>query len=81
MFPGRECIRPASMAFQRVEIAGEKRVAWKKLMRAARCGSVHRVLSAWDSASADYKSIVACDSAACEKKLLWLRHNTGRLEI
>ena len=67
MFPGRECSSPASMTLQRVEMAGEKRVAWKKAMRAAICGSGHRVLAAWDVASADDELIVACDSAACEK--------------
>ena len=59
MFPGRECSSPASMALQRVEIAGEKRVAWKKAMRAARCGSGHRALAAWDGARADDDLIVA----------------------
>ena len=67
MFPGRECNSPASMALHRVEIDGEKSVAWKKAMRVARCGSWHRVLAAWDSASADDELIVACGSAACEK--------------
>ena len=67
MFPGRECSSSASMALQRVDMAGEKRFAWKKSMRAARCGSGHRALAAWDGASADYELIVACGSAACEK--------------
>ena len=67
MFPGRECSSPASMALQRVDMAGEKRVSWKKAMRAARCGSGHRALAAWNGASADDKLIVACGSAACEK--------------
>ena len=42
-----------------MEIAGEKRVAWKKAMRAARCGSGHRALAAWDGARADDDLIVA----------------------
>ena len=67
MFPGRECSSPASMVLQRVEMAGEKRVAWKKSMRAARCGSGHSALAAWDGASADDELIGACGSAACEK--------------
>ena len=70
MFPGRECSSPASMALHRVEIDGEKSVAWKKAMRAARCGSGHIALAAWDGASANDKLIVACGSAACEKLLL-----------
>ena len=67
MLPGKECRSPTSMALQRVDMAGEKRVAWKKVMRAAGCGSGHRVLAAWDGASADDELIVACGSAACEK--------------
>ena len=67
MFPGKECRSSASMAMQRVDIAGEKRVAWKKAMRADRCGSGHRALAAWDGASADDKLIVAFGSAVCEK--------------
>ena len=35
MFPGKECRIPAFMALHRVDIAGEKRFAWKKVMRAA----------------------------------------------
>ena len=66
MIPGRECSSPASMALQRVEIAGKKSVAWKKAMRAARCGSGHRALAAWDGASADEELVVACGSVACE---------------
>ena len=66
MFPGRECSSPTSMVSQRVEIAGEKSVAWKKAMRAARCGSGHRALASWDSASANDELIVACGLAACE---------------
>ena len=81
MFPGRECSSPASMALQRLEMADEKIVAWKKSMRAARCGSGHRALAAWDGASADDELIVDCGSAACGFFSLWLRHNTGRLEI
>ena len=46
---------------------GEKRVARKKAMRAARCGSGHKALAAWDGASANDELIVACGSAACEK--------------
>ena len=67
MFPGRKCISPESMALQRVEMAGKKKVARKKAMRAAICGSGHRALAAWDGASADDELIVACGSAACEK--------------
>ena len=48
-------------------MAGEKRVAWKKAMRAARCGSGHKALDGWDGASADDELIVDCGSAACEK--------------
>ena len=48
-------------------MAGEKIFAWKKAMRAARCGSGHKVMDAWDGASADDELIVACGSAACEK--------------
>ena len=50
-----------------MEIAGEKSVARKKATHAARCGSGHRALAAWDGASADDKFIVACGSAAGEK--------------
>ena len=67
MFPGKECSSPASMELQRVDVAGEKRVAWKKSMRVARCGSGHKALAAWDGASADYELIVACGSSDCEK--------------
>ena len=67
MFPGKECRSPASMALQRVDIAGEKRVAWKKAMRAARCGSGQKSLAAWDGACVDDELIVACGSEACEK--------------
>ena len=69
MFPGRECSSPASMALQRVEIAGEKSVAWKKAMRAAGCVSGHRALDVWDSVSADDELVFACGSVACEKLL------------
>ena len=55
------------MALQRVDISGEKRVAWKKAMRAARCGSGHKALAAWYSACSDDELIVVCGSAACEK--------------
>ena len=67
MFPGRECNSPALMALNRVEIDGKKSVACKKAMRAARCGSGHRALAAWDGASVDDELIVACGLAACEK--------------
>ena len=67
MFPGRECNSPALMALHMVEIYGEKSVAWKKVMRAVRCGSGNRALAAWDSVSADDELIVACGSAPCEK--------------
>ena len=48
-------------------MAGEKRVAWKKAMCAARCGSGHKALAAWDGVSADDKLIVVYGSEACEK--------------
>ena len=48
-------------------MAGEKRVARKKAIRAARCGFGHRALATWDGASADDELIVACGLAACEK--------------
>ena len=48
MFPGKECRSPASMALQKVDISGEKRVAWKNVIRAARCGSRKKALAAWD---------------------------------
>ena len=67
VFPGRECSSPVSMALKRVEIAGEKSVAWKKAMRVEICGSGHRALAAWDSASVDDELIVACGSSAFEK--------------
>ena len=67
MFPGKKCRSPALMVLQRLDMAGEKRVAWKKATRAARCGSGHKVLAAWDGACADDKLIVVCGSAACEK--------------
>ena len=54
------------MALHRVEIDGKKSVAWKKAMRAARCGSGNRALAAWDGASTDDELIVACGSAVCE---------------
>ena len=54
------------MSLQRVDMAGENRVAWKKAMRAARCGSGHRVLAAWDGAIVNGELIVDCGSAACE---------------
>ena len=46
MFPGKECRSTASMALHRVEIAGEKRVAWKKEIRASRCGYGQKALAA-----------------------------------
>ena len=67
MFPGKECRSPASMALQRVDIAGKNRVAWKKAMRAARCGSGHKSLVTWYGACADDELIFACGSAACKK--------------
>ena len=67
MFPGKECISTASMALQRVDIAGEKRVAWKKSMCAAICGSGHKAFAAWDGACANDELIFFCGSAACEK--------------
>ena len=45
MFPGNECKSPAPMALQKEDIAGEKRVAWKNAIRAARCGSGHKALA------------------------------------
>ena len=68
MLPGKECRSPASMALHRVDMAGEKRVELKKAMRVNRCGSGHKALAAWDGACADDELIVACGSAACEKK-------------
>ena len=50
MFPGKECRSPASMALQKVDIAGENRVAWKNAIRAAICGYGHKALAAWDGA-------------------------------
>ena len=47
-------------------MAGEKRVVWKMAMREARCGSGHKALAAWDSASVNDELIVACGSASCE---------------
>ena len=67
MFPGKECRSPASMALQKVDVAGEKRTACKKAMRAARCGSGHKALATWDGACADDELIVVCGSASCEK--------------
>ena len=67
MFPGKECRSPASMALQKVDMVGKNKVAWKKSMRAARCGSEHKALAAWDGACADYEFIFACVSAAYEK--------------
>ena len=67
MFPGKECRSPVSMALQRVDIAGEKRVARKKAIRAARCSYGHKALAAWDGACTDDELIVVCGSAACEK--------------
>ena len=48
MFPGKECRSPASMALQNVDIDDENRVARKNAIRAARCGSGHKALAAWD---------------------------------
>ena len=67
MFLGKECRSPTSMALQRVDIPGEKRVAWKKAMRADRCGYGHKSLAAWDGTCANDQLIVVCGSAACEK--------------
>ena len=67
MFLGRECRSPASMALQKVDIAGKKRVVWKKAMREARCGSGNKALATWDGAYANDELIVACGSSACEK--------------
>ena len=38
-----------------------------KEIRAARCGSGHKALAAWDGACANDELIVVCGSAACEK--------------
>ena len=46
------------MALQKVDMAGEKRVAWKKSIIAARCDSGHKALAAWDGARADDELIV-----------------------
>ena len=67
MFPGKECRSPASMAPQKVDIAVEKRVAWKNVIRAAIYGSGHKALAVWDGVCADYELIVVCGSSACEK--------------
>ena len=67
MFPGKECRSPASMALQRVDMAGKKRVAWKKAMHAARCGSGHKALAVWDGVITDDELNFVCGSAACEK--------------
>ena len=67
MFPGKECRSPALMALQRVDMYGKKRVAWKKAIRAARCGSGHKALAAWDVVCAGDELIVVYGSAACEK--------------
>ena len=67
MLPDKECRTSASMALQRVDMAGKKRVAWKKAMSAGRCGSGHRGLAAWYGASADDELFFSCGSAACEK--------------
>ena len=67
MFPVKECRSPASMALQKVDIAGEKRVAWKKEMRATWCSSGNKALAAWGGACVDDELIVVCGSAACEK--------------
>ena len=67
MFAGKECRSPASMALQKVDIAGEKRVAWKNTIRAAICGCGHKSLAAWDDAYADDELIVVCGSEAREK--------------
>ena len=66
MFPGKECRNPASIAMQKVDIAGKNRVAWKNTIRAASCGSGHKSLAAWDGAWANDELIVVCGSAACE---------------
>ena len=67
MLPGKECSSPASMALQKVDIADEKSVVWKKAIRAARCGSGNKALAACDGACANDELIVVCGSAACEK--------------
>ena len=46
MFPGKECRSLASMALQKVDIAGDNRVAWKNAIRAATCGYGHKALAA-----------------------------------
>ena len=66
MFPGKECRSPVSMALQKLDIAGEKRVAWKNSIRAASCGSGHKSLAAWDGACTNDELIIVCGSAACE---------------
>ena len=67
ILPGKACRIPASMALQKVDISGKKRFALKKAICAARCGSGHKALAAWDGAWADDELIVVCGSAACEK--------------
>ena len=39
----------------------------EKAIRAARCGSGHKALAAWDGACADEELTVVCGSASCEK--------------
>ena len=67
MFPGKDCRSPASMELQKVDIAGMKRVAQKKSIRAAICGPGHKALDSWDGACANDELIVVCGSVACEK--------------
>ena len=55
------------MALHKVYIAGKNRFAWKNSIRAARCGSGHKALAAWDGAWDDDKLIVFYGSAVCEK--------------
>ena len=82
MFPGKECRSTASMALQKVDIAGEKRVAWKKAIRAAICGSGHKALAAWDGTCADDELIFVCGSAACEKVFTgWDKKPTGGVSV
>ena len=67
MFPGKECRIPVSMALQKVDITGEKRVAWEKAIRAVRCGFGKKLLAAQDGACVDDDLIVFCGSAYCER--------------
>ena len=48
------------MALQKVDIAGNKRVARKREICAARCGSGQKALATWDGACDGDELIVVC---------------------